>query len=438
MCRFMVAFAALSVVKFSLVFYMPILLWKGGLAPLDYIDSGRGRIPRLLRVLAGLFLLALVMMPDTAGAEWSLIPLPVYDTSRNGGGEYGVMPVVLLKEQNEYIYGIFAPSVIYNGQTGVNLTLRYLGYPTLDKNYRIFVNHAVGVDQEYTAEYWDHKFMDGKFRLFARATYFEDSQYRFFGLAETSREEDETNYANCELSPQFMLGYYLPHNLVLSYGEKLRWVTTRHGRVNRLPYIKDNFSTLDGINGGGVLDRRLTLTYDTRDDEVFPSSGSFANLYEEIGHSFSHNRVFTKTGLDARTYISLDDKRFITVLKGAIEVTGGRKVPFFERSTIGGENTLRGFGGYRFTDDGFILINIEERIRLFRLHIYGVWSDWELAPFVDVGRVYSSFRKDFLRHYQVNPGVGIRAIVQPNVVGRVDLGYGKEGLTAFVGLDFPF
>jgi len=241
------------------------------------------------------------------------------------------------------------------------------------------------------------------------------------------------------MAPQFKLGYYLPHKLILSYGEKLRWVTISRGRSKNLPYLKEDFPNIAGINGGTVWDRRLTLTYDSRDDEVFPSSGTFANLYEEIGHNISRGRTHTRTGLDARTFFTLDDdKRFITVLKGAIEVTGGKDIPFFERSTIGGENTLRGFGTYRYTDDGYILVNIEERIRLFRLHIFGVWSDWEAAPFVDIGRVYSSFSKGFFRHYQFNPGVGIRAIVQPNVVGRVDLGYGKEGLTAFVGLDFPF
>lgn len=385
-----------------------------------------------------LFLIVLALPESWARADTSIIPLPVFATSRNGGNDYGVMPVFLMKDQNEYVYGIYAPSVTYNDQTGVNLTFRYLGYPTVDKNYRIFVNRSTGIDQEYTGEYWDNKFLDGKFRLYAKLTYFEDSQYRFFGLTELSRENGESNYANREFAPQFNLGYYLPHNFVVSWGEKLRWVTIRRGRVQNLPYIKDEFPTLEGINGGAVWDRRATLTYDSRDDEVYPSSGWLANLYGEVDQGFTHSRVYTRVGMDGRTYLSFSDQRFITVVKAAVEYTGGKDVPYFDRSTIGGETTLRGFGTFRFYDDGFILLNLEERIRLFKLHIFGVWSDWEAAPFVDMGRVYSSFRKDFFEHYQVNPGVGFRAIVKPNVVGRVDFGFGKEGLTAFVGLDFPF
>ena len=388
--------------------------------------------------IAGLLQLFSILSPAPASADTSIIPLPVYATSRNGGGEYGFMPVFMMKEQNEYVYAIIAPSVVYNGNTGTNITFRYLGFPTVDKNYRIFVNRAVGVDQEFTGEYWDNKLSDGKFRLYARATYFRDSLYRFFGLGDRSREADETNYSNVEFSPEFTLGYYLPHNFMVSYGEKWRSVTLKRGRMKDLPSIDEKFPNLEGLNGGVVAERRVTLTYDTRDDDVYPSSGWLSNIYGEIDHGISHSRTFTRAGLNARTYLSLDDKRFITVLKCDAQVTGGHKIPFFEESCIGGENTLRGYGTFRFRDDAFILLNVEERIRLFRLHIFGVWSEWEAAPFVDMGRVYSSFRKDFFRNYQFNPGVGFRAIVKPNIVGRVDFGYGKEGLTAFVGLDFPF
>jgi hemolysin activation/secretion protein len=88
-------------------------------------------------------------------------------------------------------------------------------------------------------------------------------------------------------------------------------------------------------------------------------------------------------------------------------------------------------------DDNYFLINIEERIRVLRLRIFGVLADWEVAPFVDIGRVFSGFNQ-LLTHVQVNPGFGVRALVKPNVVGRFDAGFGPEGMTLFVGLGFPF
>jgi len=386
-----------------------------------------------------LCLIVLACMPAAAVAEedYSIIPLPVYATSRNGGDEYGVMPVVLLKE-NEYIYGIFAPSVIYNENTGLNLTLRYLGYPSVDERYALYFNRSLSVDHEATAEYWDDYFWDDRFQLFARISYFRDSTYRFFGLTETSEEKDEANYSNVEFRPEASLGYYLRDDLVLSLRERFRWVTIRRGKLDSLPYVKNRYSRVEGINGGAALNSRLTLTYDTRDDNVYPGDGWLASVYGELNVAFSNTRPYTRLGMDVRRYINLYDKRFVTVIRGAFELTGGRKVPFFEQCTIGGENSLRGYGRYRFTDDCFVLINLEERIKLFRLHIYGVWSEWEAAPFLDVGRVFSTMRGDFFEDVKLNPGIGFRAIVEPNVVGRVDLGYSDEGITAFVGLDFPF
>jgi outer membrane protein assembly factor BamA len=388
--------------------------------------------------LAAALLLFIGFFPAVSRVDTSIIPLPVYDTSRNGGDEYGVMPVFLLKEKSEYIYGIIAPSVIYNANTGVNITFRYLGYPTTDENYRIFINRSTKVDQEYTGEYWNYKILDDKFKIYARMTFFRDSTYRFFGLTQGSPEKDETNYSNEELTPEFVLGYYLPHNFLISYGERLRWVTILKGTAKSLPYIKDEFPSLQGINGGAVIERQATLSYDTRDETLFPTKGWYSNLYGMLGQSFTHDRVFSRIGIDGRTFISTDGKGFVTVLRAAFQMTGGHDIPFFELSTIGGENTLRGFGDFRFRDKGYILFNVEERIRLFKLRLFDVWSEWEMAPFVDMGRVYSSLRKEPLEDYQINPGVGFRAIVQPNVVGRVDLGYGKEGINAFVGLDFPF
>ena len=40
--------------------------------------------------------------------------------------------------------------------------------------------------------------------------------------------------------------------------------------------------------------------------------------------------------------------------------------------------------------------------------------------------------------YEVTPGIGFRGIVRPNLVGRVDWAYSKEGGAVFAGLNYPF
>ncbi|HZS11597.1 MAG TPA: hypothetical protein VFA38_05055, partial [Nitrospirales bacterium] len=72
------------------------------------------------------------------------------------------------------------------------------------------------------------------------------------------------------------------------------------------------------------------------------------------------------------------------------------------------------------------------------VRVAGVAAEFQLAPFVDTGKVFNTFRKFSMHDYQVTPGVGFRGIVRPSVVGRVDYGYSKEGGAVFAGLDFPF
>jgi outer membrane translocation and assembly module TamA len=63
--------------------------------------------------------------------------------------------------------------------------------------------------------------------------------------------------------------------------------------------------------------------------------------------------------------------------------------------------------------------------------------EFELAPFLDVGRVDDDLFTR-LKDTQFNPGVGLRVLSRPNVVGRIDVAYGKDGGNVFVGLDYPF
>src|SRR5207247_3587417 len=132
-------------------------------------------------------------------------------------------------------------------------------------------------------------------------------------------------------------------------------------------------------------------------------------------------------------------KLYTFVYRGRLEATVcGDDVPFFERSSLGGHNTLRAFGVGRFVDNHSLVFNFEERIQLFHLRIFGTIAEVETAPFLDIGKLTDSFRYRAFSQYEANPGIGFRAISRPNVVGRVDFASGNEGQAVFAGLDFPF
>ena len=110
----------------------------------------------------------------------------------------------------------------------------------------------------------------------------------------------------------------------------------------------------------------------------------------------------------------------------------------FEQSALGGNDTLRGFGDDRFRDTGRILLNIEERIRLFALTYRGIRTAFELALFAEAGQVFHTFSTLSTRHIQTVIGTGIRLVVTSQIVAKIDVGLGSEGRAIFAGLHYPF
>jgi hypothetical protein len=58
--------------------------------------------------------------------------------------------------------------------------------------------------------------------------------------------------------------------------------------------------------------------------------------------------------------------------------------------------------------------------------------DLEVAPFLDIRRVSSGFSTRDIQNLQVNPGIGLRILARPHMVGR------RDGENFFVGLNYPF
>jgi outer membrane protein assembly factor BamA len=283
--------------------------------------------------------------------------------------------------------------------------------------------------------------MTDKLELNLHAAVFTDGSARFFGFQSTARSEDETNYSDQEMGIDLSLGYRFFDRFKLVAGERLLKVNIMHGAVAGLPFITDRFpvAAVPGVDGFNVNAQKLSLVYSTLDSPDLPTSGlearvSVENSAEALGSSANYQGFEA----EAKEYIPLQDARYISVLRLACKQTTGRGIPFLERASLGGETTLRGYGLNRFIDNGYLLLNLEERIRLFRWRLFNVLADWEVAPFIDFGSVFASLDRANPSSFEFNPGIGVRAVVRPNIVGRIDVGFGKDGPAVFVGLGYPF
>ncbi len=233
---------------------------------------------------------------------------------------------------------------------------------------------------------------------------------------------------------------YLNPVTQLAVGQRFRDVTVQPG-VTDEPFTLTRFPGVDGGQGVFIIGHRATFLYDTRNNLFTPTDGMRVMAYAELNQNLDNkkNPLYYRYELEVKKLFPSPTKRVIFVVRGDLQATFGEQVPFYERSSLGGANNLRGYGDDRFIDKQLIAFNVEQRIHVFRARIFNVTADFEVAPFVDVGRVFNTFDGlQLFKDFEVTPGVGVRGLVRPSLVGRIDYGYSSEGGAVFAGLDYPF
>lgn len=372
------------------------------------------------------------------------IPLPVIATTPNEGVTSGALTAFLIHNDRDEVTTLLAPQVNYNQNFGVSTSLYGAFYPSRDLSWEVNLSQSTEVNYDYEIKSRDTTFMDGRLEWNGFLFAFADGSARFYGFQARSSKWNETNYNDNEVGFNLSVGYKLTENLQLVIGERFRDVEIKKGAVKKVPFIRDpdtglTSANVPGIDGFVAHAQRVALIYSTMDSRDMPTTGFYARaMAEGSAKALGSTTGYRHYEAEVKGYFPLADARFITVVRLMYNQTLGNDVPFLEQSILGGESTLRGYGRNRFIDNSFLLLNLEERIRLFRWTLFNVNTDWELAPFIDLGSVMESFDEAKKENFEFNPGLGFRAVVRPNIVGRVDIGIGKDGPAVFVGLGYPF
>ncbi len=369
------------------------------------------------------------------------IPLPVIASSPNEGVTYGALSAFLLHNGKDEVSTLLAPQINKNQNFGITTTLYGSFFPLPERNWEINLSKSTKVNEDFEFKIRDNTFLNKKLELNAFIFRFTDGSARFFGFQSNSQSGNESNYADEETGFNFMVGYYLTDHLQIDFGERFKSVDIGRGAVTSIPFIGDKFTAgeIPGINGFTAHAQRIGLVYSTTDSRDMPTRGLYGKVFfENSAKLLGSTESYRHYEVEGKGYFPLADARYISAVRLAYNQTLGSEVPFLERSILGGETTLRGYGRNRFIDSSYLLCNLEERIRLFRWAIFNVNTDWEFAPFVDLGSVMKNILEATSHSFEFNPGIGFRAVVRPNIVGRVDIGVGHEGPQLFVGLGYPF
>jgi len=176
----------------------------------------------------------------------------------------------------------------------------------------------------------------------------------------------------------------------------------------------------------------VSLTYDSRNEFMVPSKGSFLKLYRDVaGGPLGGERSFTREGIDLQHFSSLSENRsgqpyvlqFRLRVDRADAYGGDNAVPFYEKFNAGGFGTIR---GYRYLSVGPTDVNGNPLFGNFRM-LGTVEYTFPMSPddsirggfFFDTGYVWPNEREVDLDNLRRSCGAGL--IMQPQGVPPISL-----------------
>ena len=204
----------------------------------------------------------------------------------------------------------------------------------------------------------------------------------------------------------------------LSLGAKVEYIKEKHedGKLQKAPngnwYYRDNagWREIEGVDDKYVLWSIYPyISYDTRNNYLNPTSGTYGKLQVEAGHAGGYKSgSFGNVTLELRKY----HKGLFKNNTFAYKVVGGVASDSTKESQkfwVGGGNSLRGYDGGFFRGSQKLVATIENRTQINDIIGFVVFADAGRA-WKQNGRdpSYTRDNKDFGHNIGTTAGVGVR------------------------------
>jgi hypothetical protein len=375
------------------------------------------------------------------------IPIPEVAADPDNGTTVGIIPTWLKTDENHDIRQIIAPDIIHNPYFGYGMHGRIYDYPSTDEQWSLIGGIKQRVERSIDGEYQTGRLRDRRWSVNLSVIYDRDGTPRFYGLGNRSVASDQTNFTSEQEVVQAQIGLNLTRAWQLRYTLRTRAFDVLSGTLPNIPSIYTLFPDVRGLHTSKELLNRVAVVYDTRDDVTVPTRGmewvAYGGLASRGG--ILNDSLYSETGIDGRVFQPLGRTTILAVHTAIRYMPAARNAPFWALSTLGGSislvggtQPLRGYGAGRFYGRNAFSATVEVRQRVGSIGIAATRLDLEVAPFLDVGRVFADLDDLPLSKLHKIAGVGFRGVARPFVVGYVDVGYGSEGAAVFSGIGYPF
>jgi outer membrane protein assembly factor BamA len=239
---------------------------------------------------------------------------------------------------------------------------------------------------------------------------------RYYGIGNSTAEIEDDKYLQDNFQIQVKLQPKLFDerlNIGINYEFRNMSVDDKLGN----PYLDD--TTLVGREGGLTSGLGLAVSWDTRDNNFYPSSGGYyeiyaSNFFDFLGSDFE----YSKTVIDLRHYFNPTLSHVIALQAYLLRETDSP--PFYDLGLLGGSKLMRGTIMGRYRDNTYYVIQSEYRMPNL------LWK-FGLILFAGIGDVAPSIGRITISTVKPTYGFGIRFRIDEleKVEIRMDVGFGK-------------
>jgi hypothetical protein len=436
------------------------------------------------RRVAALLLAALLPAVAAAAPPPVLPPLPFF-AARDP------LPEELLDDKLEGRYFTGFPAIGYDAATkfnyGVALQLYddgpadspFFRYTPYRRKLDILAVTSTGGFSQVTADYDRPYVADTPWRLSLHAEIINDKLHKYFGVGEAGRGPltypgsdlaygtyddyrkaleqvvDGQTWSRYDVYQRASYGGYvnLEYNLLGGRLRPLLGLEVRHVRVEDYTgqyedngvqnetRLRQDFlaGAIRGFDGGWDNGVRFGLTWDTRDFEPDPRTGTMLQLTGRyVPTVFGSDFAYLQTAASARVYrtviggvrpLVVAGRFLYSAQFGSVPVYALSNVPMTDgdRAGLGGWETLRGYPDNRYIGKAAMLANGELRWMFGETTVWQQHLAFTAAPFVDVGRSFDSVADTTLQGWKLSAGAGFRLAWNLSTVLSFDLGASGEG-----------
>jgi len=160
-----------------------------------------------------------VAFPDHVGAEVQYFPVPSVSTSKNDGNDAGLLVPILITDPDGELRYIVAPMFINNSIVGNKGIINVFRYEPGGREMRFIGSFAEKIERKLLFTYTDPAFSGGRYFLNFGGTFFKNATARFFGLGDSTTEDEQTNYTAREIRANWRFGIYANEVTLISVSQ---------------------------------------------------------------------------------------------------------------------------------------------------------------------------------------------------------------------------